>query len=201
MERSGNSQDPGSDGAFGDRRQCRSDQRRGEQRLCLVCRKEAVSWLNFAFRLMQLPHRSFRRGRRHNHAAGCLANRRARRSLQFGPTLGKALRLAIFLTLPSAVGLYFLAQPLIGIIYERGEFRHADTVQTGLALQFYSLGLVAHSLHQSALTSLLRHRQKMDSHVREFCGHRDKFLSELSLYLPSGVEHRGLASQQLSRRP
>ena len=31
----------------------------------------------------------------------------------FGPTLGKALRLAVFLTLPSAVGLYFLAQPII----------------------------------------------------------------------------------------
>jgi putative peptidoglycan lipid II flippase len=107
--------------------------------------KEAVSWLNFAFRLMQLPIGVF--GVAVATITLPVVSRIAAHSerSEFGPTLSKALRLAIFLTLPSAVGLYFLAQPIIGIIYERGEFRHHDTVQTGLALRFYSLGLVSYS--------------------------------------------------------
>ena len=96
--------------------------------------KEAVSWLNFAFRLMQLPIGVF--GVAVATITLPVVSRIAAHSdrSEFGPTLGKAMRLAVFLTLPSAVGLFFLAQPIIGIIYERGEFKHHDTVQTGLAL-------------------------------------------------------------------
>lgn len=34
---------------------------------------------------------------------------------QFGSTLGRALRLVFFLTLPAAVGLWFLAHPIISL--------------------------------------------------------------------------------------
>ncbi|HEY5705559.1 MAG TPA: murein biosynthesis integral membrane protein MurJ [Terrimicrobiaceae bacterium] len=107
--------------------------------------KEAVSWLNFAFRLMQLPIGVF--GVAVATITLPVVSRIAVHSdrSEFGPTLGKAMRLAVFLTLPSAVGLFFLAQPIIGVIYERGEFKPTDTLQTGLALQFYSIGLVAYS--------------------------------------------------------
>ncbi|HEY5812290.1 MAG TPA: murein biosynthesis integral membrane protein MurJ, partial [Terrimicrobiaceae bacterium] len=107
--------------------------------------KEAVSWLNFAFRLMQLPIGVF--GVAVATITLPVVSRIAAHvdSSEFGPTLGRALRLAIFLTLPAAVGLYFLAQPIIAVIYERGEFKPHDTLQTALALQFYSLGLVAYS--------------------------------------------------------
>lgn len=105
----------------------------------------AITWLNNAFRLMQLPIGVF------GVAVATItlpvvsriaanADRRA-----FGPTLGKALRLAIFLTLPSAVGLYFLAHPIISLIYEHGEFLAADSLNTSYALEFYALGLVAYS--------------------------------------------------------
>jgi putative peptidoglycan lipid II flippase len=63
----------------------------------------------------------------------------------FGPTLGRAMRLAIFLTMPAAVGLIVLARPIIALIYQRGEFTAHDSIQTGLALQFYALGLVAYA--------------------------------------------------------
>jgi putative peptidoglycan lipid II flippase len=55
------------------------------------------------------------------------------------------LRLAVFLTLPSAVGLWFLAEPVIALIYQHGQFVENDTRQTALALQFYAAGLVAYS--------------------------------------------------------
>lgn len=106
---------------------------------------EAVSWLNYAFRLMQLPLGVF--GVAVATITLPVVSRLAAgedRS-RFGPTLGRALRLAVFLTLPSAAGLYWLAGPIIGLIYERGEFRPEDTVQTALALQFYAAGLVSYS--------------------------------------------------------
>jgi putative peptidoglycan lipid II flippase len=55
------------------------------------------------------------------------------------------MRLAVFLTLPSAVGLWFLAEPIIRLIYEHGHFVKNDTLQTAFALQFYAVGLVAYS--------------------------------------------------------
>ncbi|MFA7344450.1 MAG: murein biosynthesis integral membrane protein MurJ [Terrimicrobiaceae bacterium] len=107
--------------------------------------KEAVTWLNSAFRLMQLPIGVF--GVAVATITLPVVSRIAAASdtSAFGPTLGKAMRLAVFLTLPAAVGLWFLADPVIGLIYQHGEFRADDTLQTGSALQFYALGLVAYS--------------------------------------------------------
>ncbi len=106
---------------------------------------EAVTWLNNAFRLMQLPIGIFGVAVAtitlpvvSRIAAG--ADRSA-----FGPTLGKALRLAAFLTLPSAVGLYFMAGPIITLIYRYGNFSPGDAWNCAGALQFYALGLVAYS--------------------------------------------------------
>ena len=106
---------------------------------------EAVTWLNSAFRLMQLPIGVF------GVAVATITLPVISRiaadtdTSRFGPTLGRAMRLAVFLTLPSAVGLWFLAEPLIGLIYQHGHFLANDTLQTALALQFYAAGLVAYS--------------------------------------------------------
>ncbi len=106
---------------------------------------DAVTWLNSAFRLMQLPIGVF--GVAVATVTLPVVSRIAADAdtSAFGPTLGKAMRLAVFLTLPAAVGLWFIAQPVIGLIYEHGKFVARDTVQTGLALQLYAVGLVAYS--------------------------------------------------------
>lgn len=105
----------------------------------------AITWLNNAFRLMQLPIGVF--GVAVATITLPVVSRIAASTdpSTFGPTLGKAMRLAVFLTLPAAVGLYFLANPIISVIYERGEFLATDSLQTGFALQFYAMGLVAYS--------------------------------------------------------
>ncbi len=63
----------------------------------------------------------------------------------FRVTLARAMRLAFFLTIPSAVGLICLARPIIGLLYERGIFHHDSTIQVAAALQYYALGLAAYS--------------------------------------------------------
>lgn len=106
---------------------------------------EAVTWLNSAFRLMQLPIGVF------GVAVATITLPVISRiaadtdTSRFGPTLGRAMRLAVFLTLPSAVGLWFMAGPVIRLVYQHGNFTNHDTLQTALALQYYAIGLVAYS--------------------------------------------------------
>jgi len=57
--------------------------------------------------------------------------------------LESSLSLAILVTLPAACGLIFLAQPIIALIYQHGQFTPMDTRQTAAALELYALGLVA----------------------------------------------------------
>lgn len=60
---------------------------------------------------------------------------------EFKTTLGQGLRLAIVLIIPAAVGLFVLAEPVVGLIFERGEFNAMDTDITTLALRLYLIGL------------------------------------------------------------
>ncbi|OFX24581.1 MAG: murein biosynthesis integral membrane protein MurJ [Anaeromyxobacter sp. RBG_16_69_14] len=105
----------------------------------------AVSWLNYAFRLMQLPLGVFGVAIATVAGAG-VAQRAAAKDLAGArETLGAAMRLVAFLNVPSAVGLMVLAHPIIGLIYEHRAFRAADTVSTAQALVCYAIGLYGYS--------------------------------------------------------
>ncbi len=106
---------------------------------------EAVTWLNSAFRLMQFPIGVF--GVAIATITLPVISRIAatKNQSEFGPTLGYALRLAVFLTMPAAVGLWFFAEPIIKVIYEHGKFNTHDSMQTALALKFYALGLMGYA--------------------------------------------------------
>jgi len=54
-----------------------------------------------------------------------------------------AVLAAMGLTLPAAAGLWVLAAPIVGILFERGAFTAADTVATARAAQAFCLGLPA----------------------------------------------------------
>ena len=107
--------------------------------------KAAVTWIDSAFRLMQLPIGIF--GVAVATITLPVVSRIAANvdRSEFGPTLGRALRLAVFLTLPAAVGLWFLAGPIMSVIYGHYRYTAADTQQSAYVLQFYALGLVAYS--------------------------------------------------------
>jgi putative peptidoglycan lipid II flippase len=60
-------------------------------------------------------------------------------------TLSFGLRTMAFIIVPSAVGLIALATPIIGLLYERGEFTPEDTAVTAAILIAYSVGLLAYA--------------------------------------------------------
>lgn len=105
-----------------------------------------VSWLNYAFRLMQLPLGVF--GVAVATVTLPALSRVATEGItpKFREILGGGNRLVIFLTLPSAVGLFMLAHPIISVLYERGKFTPFETAATAGALQWYAVGLVFYSM-------------------------------------------------------
>lgn len=104
-----------------------------------------MTWLNIAFRLMQLPLGIF--GVAIATVALPLVSRSAAlgHTAEFRGALAHALRLVMLLTIPSAIGLIILAEPIIALIYQHGRFTADATVHTAEALRFYAIGLVGYS--------------------------------------------------------
>jgi putative peptidoglycan lipid II flippase len=104
-----------------------------------------VSWLNYAFRLMQFPIGVF--GVAIATATLPAISRSAARNdeAEFKHTLASSMRLAFLLTIPSAVGLIVLGRPIIALIYERGVFGEGDTGHTAAALGFFAVGLTGYA--------------------------------------------------------
>jgi putative peptidoglycan lipid II flippase len=106
----------------------------------------AVSWLNYAFRLMYLPIGLFGVSiataalpeiAQHAAAANLAAARR---------TLARSLRLMLMLNIPATVGLVVLARPIVEVLLQRGRFTASDTAATAAALMFYAPGLIGSSI-------------------------------------------------------
>ncbi len=60
-------------------------------------------------------------------------------------TFGYAVRLTLFMTIPSMVGLIVLREPIITLLFQRGEFSWQATLLTARALLYYAIGLWAYS--------------------------------------------------------
>lgn len=105
----------------------------------------SISWLSYAFRLMQLPIGVF--GVAIGTAALTHLSREAATAdlSALRATLRRALQLVLFLTLPATVGLVVLGVPIIRLIFEHGRFSSVATFQTARALSGYAVGLVAYS--------------------------------------------------------
>jgi putative peptidoglycan lipid II flippase len=105
----------------------------------------AVVWLGNAFRLIYLPIGIF--GVAISTATLPVTSRAAAMDNldEFRRTLASSLRLTMLLTIPSAVGLIIIREPIIALIYEYGRFTPGDTVQTAMALACYAIGLTAYS--------------------------------------------------------
>jgi putative peptidoglycan lipid II flippase len=105
----------------------------------------AVSWLSYAFRLMQLPIGVF--GVAVATVTLPALSRAALNGIgpDFRPTLTKGLRLVAFLVLPSTIGLVLLAEPIVSVLYERGAFDAVDRMQTAAALRAYGYGLLCYA--------------------------------------------------------
>jgi len=104
--------------------------------------EQSIAWMDNATTLFQFPHGLIA-------IAISLAvlpalSQHAARGDEAGyrGTLLRGLRLVLALSIPAAVGLFVLAEPIIRLIYQHGEFTPLDTYWTAVALRCYLVGLI-----------------------------------------------------------
>jgi len=108
----------------------------------------AVAWLTYADRLYQLPLGVV------GIAIGTVLLPDLSRRLRVGDAIGgraslnRGAEFAIAMTLPAAVALVVIAEPLCAVLYQRGAFTAADSHATAIVLAIYGAGLPAFVLHK-----------------------------------------------------
>jgi putative peptidoglycan lipid II flippase len=103
------------------------------------------SWINYAFRLMQLPIGVFGVAVATVNLAAVSRSAAAGDMQGFRTTLAASLKLVAFLTLPATAGLVALRVPIIALLYEHGRFGPHDTSRTADVLSAYAVGLYAYA--------------------------------------------------------
>src|SRR3989442_3562050 len=152
-----------------------------------------VSWLNIAFRLMQLPLGIF------GVAIGTVTLPLVSKSAavgnidEFRSILASGMRLAFLLTIPSAIGLAMLASPIISVIYQHGRFTAEMTKETAGALQFYSIGLVAYSALKVLTPAFYAIRKRNTPMIVSFLAIGTNLFLNWLFTFRLGWGHRGLA--------
>ncbi len=103
--------------------------------------ERAVSYLYYADRLYELPLAII------GIAIGVVLLPDVSRHLRAGnhaavmDSQNRSLELAMLLTLPAAVALAVVPQPIVSVLFERGAFRPEDTVPVAWALAVFAMGL------------------------------------------------------------
>lgn len=125
--------------------------------------EEGVAWMRYAAQLIQLPlglvamavsfailptlSQQAQLGRNSSIDGAKPAQRKQMRkpwprNETFVATLAQGVKLVLVLTIPAAVGMFVLAEPIVGLVFEHGDFDAYDTLNTAQALRFALLGLI-----------------------------------------------------------
>ena len=105
----------------------------------------SVSWLNYAYRLMQLPIGLFGVAIATVTLAEVSRHAARKEMPELKRTISFSLRFGLFLTLPATMILMALAHPIVALLYQHGRFGPDDSWQTAQALWGYAVGLSAFS--------------------------------------------------------
>jgi putative peptidoglycan lipid II flippase len=102
----------------------------------------AVSWINYADRLMEFPTALL------GAALGTILLPSLSKAhvdadpVEYSALLDWGLRITFLLAAPSAVALFFFAEPLTATLFDYGKFDAHSVVMVGRALSAYGIGLV-----------------------------------------------------------
>ena len=106
----------------------------------------SLSALNYAWLLMLLPQGIFAQAIATVAFPTFAAQIATGQRDAMGRSLARILSTVIFLTLPATFALFALRLPLVQLLFQRGNFVLESSQAVAFALQFYALGLVAHSV-------------------------------------------------------
>jgi len=115
-------------------------------RLASEMQDGSVTGVTFAFILMLMPQAAIAQSIA-TAAMPTLATQYARGKLdEVRSSLAASLRGVLLLSIPASIGLILLREPIITLLYQRGEFTERSTELVAWALLWYAAGLVGHSV-------------------------------------------------------
>ncbi|MBN1218934.1 MAG: murein biosynthesis integral membrane protein MurJ [Anaerolineae bacterium] len=116
---------------------------------------QSIAWMQYATTIIQFPLGlvataiSLAILPTLSRLAVVAADAAAARLEEFMNTLATGLRLVLVLIIPATIALFVLAEPVIALIFEHGDFTPYDAQQTVLALRLYLIGLTFAAIDQS----------------------------------------------------
>lgn len=159
-------------------------------------REGSVSWLYYAFRLMQLPIGVFGVALA-TVAMPALSRAAVAQDLPaLRRTLSATVRLVCLLTIPSALFLAVMAAPLNALLFEHGRFTASDTAMCADALIMYCIGLPAFAavgVFTRAFYALGDTRTPVRASLVSVALNLTLNLLFVGPWAGLGLEHRGLA--------
>ena len=152
-----------------------------------------TSWLSAAFRLMQLPLGIF------GVALGTvslplLARLAAAGNREgFRTELSHGIRLAFLMTIPAAVGLMVLADPIMFVLYRHGRFTPHQAYEAAGALRYYAAGLIGYASLKVLVSAFYAIDRRMTPMFVSFGAVGLNLLCNWLFTWHLGWGHRGLA--------
>ena len=151
----------------------------------------AVSWLDYAFRLMYMPIGLFGISVATASLPTISGHAARRNDSGIRTAVSSGLRMMLMLNVPATVGLLVLATPIVRLIFEHGQFTPFDTAATSAALMCYAPGLIGYStvkLVSPAFYAMGNSRSPVLASAASVA-----FNVALNLALVRWLGHRGLA--------
>ena len=102
----------------------------------------SMSWLYYSDRLMEFPLGVFGIALSTVILPKLSGQFAVRDHDSFNQTLDWALRLVLLIAVPASAGLFILAEPMLSLLFQRGEFTLFDVEMASISLMAYAVGLV-----------------------------------------------------------
>ena len=129
----------------------------------------SVSWLFYADRIAQFPMGIFSIALA-SVLLPTLSNAAASSDHEnFNQNLTNSLRYTSFCIIPVATAIVYFAEPIITLLFERGEFSRYATLQTATALQALALGLWASSFHSMIVRAFIARKNTVTPTIIGAC--------------------------------
>lgn len=108
----------------------------------------ATSWLNYSFRLFQLPVGILSVSIGNSNLVHFSEAWKKKDESGAKASLQQSYYLSFLTVMPALVVLYCLSDEIVNLIFERGRFTRESTLMTGEALRMYALGLPFYGLYK-----------------------------------------------------
>ncbi len=118
----------------------------------------AVAALTYSHRLIHLPMGVFGIAISTASLPQFSKLHKENRREEFIDAIWNAIGLNLFLIVPATLGLIIFAEPIVALLFERGEFDSRSTQITSVALQYYAAGILGFSLQKLFLSSMYARR-------------------------------------------